>query len=210
MDGIIHALAPLKLLDIIRLYLHRPAQIAVGEPGAGKKSDFNAFCRTPRCLAGRHCIIKHHLNPSTLPSIPARTKSEERPRGNRFSQRSSEWNTVQQYPTSEFDPPASGYEKSSRFEHPCRKKSPYYEDWFLIHMRSHVLMLSRLIVLHILSVSLTRICSGAAGDSAASPHSSLPGKIISGEANGKHPAILQDISAVYLTSPKHFYKARRY
>lgn len=69
MDGIIHALAPLKLLDIIRLYLHRPAQIAVGEPGAGKKSDFNAFCRTPRCLAGRHCIIKHHLNPSTLPSI---------------------------------------------------------------------------------------------------------------------------------------------
>lgn len=51
---------------------------------------------------------------------------------------------------------------------------------------------------------------GAAGDSAASPHSSLPGKIISGEANGKHPAILQDISAVYLTSPKHFYKARRY
>lgn len=90
------------------------------------------------------------------------------------------------------------------------KKSPYYEDWFLIHMRSHVLMLSRLIVLHILSVSLTRICSGAAGDSAASPHSSLPGKIISGEANGKHPAILQDISAVYLTSPKHFYKARRY
>ena len=90
MDGIIHALAPLKLLDIIRLYLHRPAQIAVGEPGAGKKSDFNAFCRTPRCLAGRHCIIKHHLNPSTLPSILARTKSEERPRGNRFSQRSSE------------------------------------------------------------------------------------------------------------------------
>lgn len=111
---------------------------------------------------------------------------------------------MQQYPTSEFDPPASGYEKSSRFEHPCRKKSPYYEDWFLIHMRSHVLMLSRLIVLHILSVSLTRICSGAAGDSAASPHSSLPGKIISGEANGKHPAILQDISAVYLTSRSIF------
>lgn len=74
----------------------------------------------------------------------------------------------------------------------------------LIHMRSHVLMLSRLIVLHILSVSLTRICSGAAGDSAASPHSSLPGKIISGEANGKHPAILQDISAVYLTSRSIF------
>ena len=77
-------------------------------------------------------------------------------------------------------------------------------SWFLIHMRSHVLMLSRLIVLHILSVSLTRICSGAAGDSAASPHSSLPGKIISGEANGKHPAILQDISAVYLTSRSIF------
>lgn len=117
---------------------------------------------------------------------------------------------MQQYPTLEFDLLRQDTKNHPDLSTLVEKKSPYYEDWFLIHMRSHVLMLSRLIVLHILSVSLTRICSGAAGDSAASPHSSLPGKIISGEANGKHPAILQDISAVYLTSPKHFYKARRY
>lgn len=71
MDGIIHALAPLKLLDIIRLYLHRPAQIAVGEPGAGKRATLTRFAGLPVALQGdtvssNTILIPAHYPPSWL------------------------------------------------------------------------------------------------------------------------------------------------